>query len=202
MVRLGIMASGRGSNAESVLRACREGRVQAEGAVVVSNKTSARVHDVATEYGIPSFTICRDQFSSGKVFADKLISTFREHGVDVILLAGYMRKIPPALIRAFPKAILNIHPALLPKHGGKGMYGERVHENVIREGDTETGVTIHFVNEKYDDGAIFFQQGGVPVRPDDTVQTLAARVLKVEHESYPKAVQLWIDTVYTGKGQT
>ncbi len=198
-VRLGIMASGRGSNAESVLRACRDKQLNATGAVIISNNPFARVHEVAKEYNIPSFTITRDEFDKGSEFAEKLISVFREHQVDLILLAGYMKKVPPALIRAYPKAMLNIHPALLPKHGGKGMYGIHVHESVIDAEDEYTGVTIHFVNEEYDEGDVLLQASGVKVKPEDTPESLAKRVLKVEHESYPKAVQRWIETVYTGK---
>ncbi len=195
-VKLGIMASGRGSNAEAVLKSCREGKLNAVGAVIISNNSDAGVFEVAAEFGIPSFHITRDQFEDGKDFAEKLIRTFREHSADIILLAGYMRKIPPALLRSWPNAVLNIHPALLPKHGGKGMYGGRVHQAVLDAGDIETGVTIHFVDEEYDRGPILYQVGGVEVLPDDDADALAVRVLKVEHAAYAEAVGIWIDSYY------
>ncbi|MFH0884015.1 MAG: formyltransferase family protein, partial [bacterium] len=140
-VGIGIMASGSGSNAEALLAACADGRLNAKGVLVVSNLADAGVHQVASGFGVPCRTIRRDDFGSGKLFADTLIDAFRAAGTDLICLAGYMRKVPPDLIRAFPKAILNIHPALLPRHGGKGLYGIRVHEAVIEAGDRETGVT-------------------------------------------------------------
>ncbi|MCB2199575.1 phosphoribosylglycinamide formyltransferase [bacterium] len=191
-IRLGLMASGRGSNAEALLRACKEGRLNAEGALVVSNKVNAGVHEVAQEYGVPSKTIARDQFESGKEFARTLIQAFQDAGTDLVCLAGYMKKVPPALIRAYPKAMLNIHPALLPAHGGKGMYGIHVHEDILACGDSETGVTVHFVDAEYDRGPILLQRGGVEVHQDDTPEQVAARVLKLEHVLYTEAVAKWI----------
>ncbi|HEB83388.1 MAG TPA: phosphoribosylglycinamide formyltransferase [Bacteroidetes bacterium] len=192
-VRLGIMASGRGSNAEALLLACEAGLVDAEGALVVSNRPDAGVHEVAKRHGVPSLHLARNQFTEGGEFADALIAAFRERGVELIALAGYMRKVPPRLLRAYPRAVLNIHPALLPRYGGKGMYGLRVHAAVIAAGDTETGVTVHYVDEEYDRGPILLQAAGVPVLPEDTPESLAARVLRVEHTIYPRAVQMWIE---------
>ena len=186
------MASGRGSNAEALMRACKEGRLDAEGVLVVSNNEDAGVHEVAREFEVPSLTIARDQFEDGKQFAQTLVEAFREAGTDLVCLAGYMKKVPPALIRAFPKAMLNIHPALLPAHGGKGMYGIHVHEDVIACGDSETGVTVHFVDAEYDRGPVLLQRGGVPVSPHDTPEQVAARVLQLEHILYTEAVAKWI----------
>lgn len=192
-VGMGLMASGRGSNAEALLRATKEGRIDARGTVIVSNHPDAGVHDVAREFGIPSETIRRDQFQSGKAFAEALLHCFQSYNTDLICLAGYMRKVPPMLLRAFPNAVLNIHPALLPRHGGKGMYGHFVHKAVVAEGDKETGVTIHYVDPEYDRGPILHQVGGVAVAPGDTPEEVAARVLKVEHRSYAEAVAKWIE---------
>ena len=192
-IGLGLMASGRGSNAEALLKACAENRLDAEGVLVVSNNENAGVHEVAREYGVPSQTIARNQFENGADFARALIDAFRSAGTDLICLAGYMKKVPPALIRAYPKATLNIHPALLPKHGGKGMYGIHVHEDVLACSDSESGVTIHYVDAEYDRGPILLQRGGVPVNPADTPQELAARVLKLEHTIYAEAVAKWIE---------
>jgi phosphoribosylglycinamide formyltransferase-1 len=197
-VGLGIMASGRGSNAEALLAACAEGRIPARGALVLSNNPEAGVHDVAAEYGVPSVTVRRQDFASGADFADELILRFREAGTDLICLAGYMKKVPPRLIRAWPDAVLNIHPALLPAHGGKGMYGIHVHEDVLATGDRETGATVHYVTAEYDEGPVLLQRGGVHVRPEDTPETIAARVLAVEHELYPDAVRLWIERHHRG----
>lgn len=187
------MASGRGSNAEALLEACAIGTLNAKGTLVISNYADAGVHEVASHYDIPSRTLRRDDFEEGVQFAEAMISAFRETGTDLICLAGYMRKVPPAVIRAFPKSILNIHPALLPKHGGKGLYGIHVHEAVIAEGDRETGVTIHFVDPEYDRGPILLQRGGIEVFSEDTPKTLAARVLELEHSLYVEAVKRWLE---------
>ena len=192
-IRLGIMASGKGSNADSILRKCADGELDAVGAVIVSNNPDAMVHQVAIRYRIPSVTIERSRFEDGKSFSRALIDIFHRHDVELILLAGYMRKVPPALIRAFPRAMLNIHPALFPRHGGKGMYGLNVHKSVLACGDEYTGVTVHFVDEDYDHGPTLLQVGGIRVLPADSPETLAARVLKVEHRSYPRAVEIWIE---------
>lgn len=175
-----------------------DGTIDARGGVIISNHADAGVHLVADDFDVPSVHIARDQFSTGDAFAAKLHSTFVENNVDLILLAGYMRKVPPMLIRAWQGKMLNIHPALLPKHGGKGMYGLKVHEAVLNCGDSETGVTIHFVDEEYDRGPILFQHGGVMVEKSDTPETLAEKVLKVEHLAYTKAVSRWIER-YSGK---
>ncbi len=196
-VGLGIMASGRGSNAEALLAACAEGRLNAKGVLVLSNNPEAGVHDVAARFGVPSRTIRRDEFESGEEFAATLIRAFHDAGTDLICLAGYMRKVPSALIRAFPDAILNIHPALLPRHGGKGMYGPRVHEAVIASGDRETGVSVHYVDAEYDRGPIMIQRGGIEVRSGDTPESLAARVLELEHTLYAQAVARWIEQHFT-----
>lgn len=191
-IGLGIMASGRGSNAEALFTACQLGQLNARGVLVVSNSPDAGVHQVAQRFGVPSRTLRRDDFETGTEFAEALIKAFRDAGTDLICLAGYMRKIPPALIRAFPRAILNIHPALLPDHGGKGLYGIHVHEAVIEAGDPETGVTVHFVDEEYDRGPILLQRGGITVDPGDTPETLAVRVLELEHSLYAEAIEQWI----------
>lgn len=191
-VGLGIMASGRGSNAKTILQHCADGHIPAEGKLVISNNANAGVHQIAKSFGVESRHIARNQFEDGKRFADTLIEAFRSKDVELVLLAGYMKKVPPALLRAFPNAVLNIHPALLPRHGGKGMYGMLVHEAVIRDGDDETGVTIHYVDEEYDRGPILHQVGGVMVQKGETAESLAHRVLKIEHEAYPEAVNLWI----------
>ncbi len=192
-VGLGIMASGNGSNARSILNACADGKLSAHGSLIISNNEDAGVHGIAKEFGIPSLTIRRDQFDNGIDFANSLIKEFRDAGSDLICLAGYMRKIPTALIKAFPEAVINIHPALLPLHGGKGMYGIRVHEDVIKCGDKESGATVHYVDAEYDRGPILLRRCGVEVVLCDTPESLAKKVLKVEHALYPDAIAKWIE---------
>jgi len=191
-IRLGIMASGGGSNAKSILKNCAEGKLNAVGGLIISNNLDAGVHEVAKQFDIPSATINRQDYGKGSDFSRTLIESFMAAGVNLVCLAGYMRKVPKALLNAYPNAVINIHPALLPKHGGKGMYGIHVHEDVLKCGDNESGVTIHFVDAEYDRGPILLQRGGVPVLDDDTPKSLAKRVLKLEHELYPEAVGKWI----------
>jgi phosphoribosylglycinamide formyltransferase 1 len=200
-VNIALFASGRGSNARSILQACAEGELKAQGVLIVSNHTDAGVHEVAKDFDIPSVTISRDQFDNGDHFAEALIQQLRDVETDLVCLAGYMRRVPPKLIRAFPQAMLNIHPALLPKFGGKGMYGVNVHRAVIEAGEKYSGVTVHYVNERYDEGAILLQRGDVPVMANDTPESLAAKVLKLEHRLYPEAVGKWIDQ-YVAKDDT
>jgi phosphoribosylglycinamide formyltransferase 1 len=199
-VGIALFASGRGSNARSILQSCADGKLEAHGVLIISNHSDAGVHEVAREFGVPSVTISRDQFADGDAFTNALILNLRGAGTDLICLAGYMRRVPPKLIRAFPQAMLNIHPALLPKFGGKGMYGINVHRAVIEAGEAFSGVTVHYVNERYDEGAILLQRGDVAVLANDTAETLASRILKLEHELYPEAVGKWID-VHHGQRQ-
>jgi len=196
-VNITLFASGKGSNAHSILQACADGELSAQGVLIVSNHTDAGVHEVAKEFNVPSVTLTRDQYTDGDAFSDALIVELRRVETDLVCLAGYMRRIPQKLIRAYPQAMLNIHPALLPKYGGKGMYGVNVHRAVIEAGEKYSGVTVHYVNERYDEGAVLLQRGDVPVLDGDTPEALASRVLELEHRLYPEAVGKWIDQ-YTG----
>lgn len=198
-VSIGIFASGNGSNAESIIRACEENTLPAHVSVIISNHPDAKVLQRAQQHGIPAFVVNRKDFPDGIKFAGRLADILESHGVDLILLAGYLRKLPPAITRRWRQAVLNIHPALLPKHGGKGMYGIRVHQSVLDHSDPFTGVTVHFVNEKYDEGDIFLQSETIPVNGNDTAESLASRVLKVEHRIYPEAVKQWIDIYYNDR---
>jgi len=193
IIGLGIMASGTGSNARSILKSCADGSLNARGALVVSNNVDAGVHNIAKEFGVPSVTINRQDYGKGSDFSKALIEAFMAAGVDLICLAGYMRKIPASFINAFPKSVINIHPALLPLHGGKGMYGIHVHEDVIAKGEKESGVSIHYVDAEYDRGPILLQRGSVKVLTNDSPKELAARVLKLEHQLYPEAIAKWIE---------
>ena len=155
-------------------------------ALCVSSRPEAGVVHRAQEAGIPVHVLPSTFGAEG---LEALNTVLNEHGIDAIALAGFMKMIPAQLIHAFPNRILNIHPSLLPAFGGKGMYGSKVHEAVIRSGNARSGATVHFVDEHYDTGPILLQ-ATVPVLEDDTAATLAQRVLKTEHSLYPKAIEL------------
>lgn len=139
---------------------------------------------IAKKENIPSLVIEREPFLKGNAYVDEL----KKSGIDFIVLAGFLWKIPLTLIKAYPGKIINIHPALLPKFGGKGMYGRHVHEAVIASGEQQSGITIHFVDEIYDHGKIIFQ-AACPVKKDDTALSLSTRVLQLEHEHYPGIIE-------------
>ena len=152
--------------------------------LVVSNKSDARVLERARRFGVPAVVIDRTLFYRSEQLVDILAS----HGINFIVLAGFLWLVPAYLLRAFPRKIVNIHPALLPDYGGKEMYGLRVHEAVIAHGDKESGITIHYLNEEYDRGDIIFQ-ARCPVLPDDTADTLASRVHELEYKHFPEVVE-------------
>lgn len=153
-------------------------------ALIVSNKPGAGVLKIAAKKNIPSLLIEKEKFFQG----DAYIKELKEKEIDFIVLAGFLWKIPAALIKAFPASIINIHPALLPKYGGKGMYGQQVHQAVIDNKETESGITIHYVNEVYDNGKIIFQ-ATCPVHPTDTASLLAQRIAVLEHTHYPGVIE-------------
>jgi len=173
---------------QAIIDACRAGKLHAAPVVVISNNGDSRALERARAEGIPNYCL------SGKTHPDPegldraILDTLILHKVDVVALAGYMKKLGPGTLARFRGRILNIHPALLPKHGGKGMYGIHVHEAVIAAGEKESGVTVHLVNEEYDRGPILAQVR-VPVMPDDTPEKLAERVLVQEHILYPATLE-------------
>ena len=189
---IAVFASGRGSNFEALLRRINEDKIPARIAAVISNNKEAGALQTARDNDIPAYHIERGSFETGEEFAHALDEVFDRHHVNFVVLAGYIRKIPPRVLRRFPSRVLNIHPALLPKYGGKGMFGSRVHEAVLESGEKVSGATIHVVDEEYDQGPIIIQWE-VPVLPDDTPELLAARVLKVEHLIYAEAVKLFAE---------
>lgn len=180
--RLAVLASGGGSNLQAIYDdlSDRAHEAPATLSLVVSDRVSAGALVRAAEWQVPAVHLPKDRNESlGAVLA--------EHEITHIALAGYLRLIPADVVRAFHGRMLNVHPALLPAFGGPGMYGNRVHEAVLRAGARISGPTVHFVSEHYDEGAII-AQWPVPVRADDSVATLAARVLSVEHRVYPWCV--------------
>jgi len=188
MLNLAVFASGRGSNFKAILQAIQEKKLDAEITLLVSNNPDAGCLDTALENGISSRIISRKDFSSREEFVKTIRSSLQKAGTDLIVLAGYMKKIPDEILEIYTNRIINIHPALLPSFGGSGMYGIKVHEAVLNAGCKVTGVTVHFVVKEYDRGPIIAQQC-VEVRPDDTPEILAARVLKTEHSIYWRTIR-------------
>jgi phosphoribosylglycinamide formyltransferase 1 len=187
-MNIAVFASGRGSNFQAILHAVDAGTVPAHVAVLISNSAHAGALETARAHGIPAVLVNEKLFADNQDFSNRLLSVLREHHVEVIALAGYLKRVPPQVIQQFRNRILNIHPALLPFFGGAGMYGHHVHEAVIASGMKISGATVHLVNEEYDRGAILIQRT-VEVVAGDSAESLAAKVLKVEHEIFPLALK-------------
>ena len=181
--RLSIFASGSGSNAEKFFEHFQN-HPQIEIASIFTNNKSAGVIERAQRFNIKHHVYNRSFWQTGETILEVLES----EKIDFIVLAGFMLLIPKALVARFPNRIFNIHPALLPKFGGQGMYGMNVHKAVKVAGETETGLTIHYVNEYYDEGAIIFQES-CTINPTDSAEEIAAKVLRLEHKNYPKVVE-------------
>jgi phosphoribosylglycinamide formyltransferase-1 len=184
--KLAIFASGTGTNAAKLIEHFRE-NPYGEIALVVCNKPGAGVIQIAENQGIDVLIIEKEQWFSGDGYVDEL----NKRGIDYLILAGFLWKIPSSIIQNWPGKILNIHPALLPKYGGKGMYGKNVHEAVLAAGDKESGITIHVVDEEYDHGPTVFQVTCL-VLPADNADTLASRIHELEHQYYPEIVETYI----------
>ncbi len=188
MKRIAIFASGAGSNAEKIFQYFTNHR-NIEVALVGCNKPGAGVISIAASYGVPVLMLEKEPFFRGHHYLQQL----QEQNIDFIILAGFLWKIPDELIAAYPQKIINIHPALLPLYGGKGMYGQAVHEAVLAAGDTQTGITIHLVNEIYDNGKTIFA-ATCPVLPGDTAASLAQRIHGLEHAHYPQVIEQYINS--------
>ena len=182
-VHLTIFASGKGSNAQRIIDHFRGHPVVKIG-LIVCNNPAAGVLEIAKKENIPTLLIEKERFFRGDAYLHELI----ERKTDWVVLAGFLWKIPSPLVSAYRGHIINIHPALLPKYGGKGMYGHFVHEAVIRAGETESGITIHQVDELYDHGQILFQ-ASCPVLSGDTADSLAERVHQLEHRHFPVVIE-------------
>jgi phosphoribosylglycinamide formyltransferase-1 len=187
MHRIAVFASGSGSNAQKIFEHFA-GISGMEVSLLLSNKAGAAVMQRAASFDIPACAFTRaDLYENGRV--EELL---REHRIDFIVLAGFLWLMPAALLRAYPGRIVNIHPALLPKYGGKGMYGMHVHHAVREANEPESGMTIHLVNEQYDEGNILFQ-ARTAIAPEDTPEDIAAKVLALEHRYYPEVIQAYIE---------
>ena len=189
LVRLAFFASGGGSNVGAILDAIDDGRLDAEPVLLVSDRGSAGALDRAARRGLPTAVLPPARFGGEGAFADALLDALLAHDADAIALAGYLKRIPDAVVAAYRHRVLNVHPSLLPAFGGAGWYGRRVHQGVLDAGCRVSGATVHLVDEEYDTGPIVLQEA-VRVEPDDTAETLAARVLAVEHRLFPAALQL------------
>lgn len=180
-MNMAVFASHGGSDLQAIIDGCKHNKIRARIAVVISNNGNSPALQRAGDEGIPAYHLSAKKFGSEEVLAEEILNVLSEYNVDMIFLAGYMRMLHTSILEKYDNRIFNIHPALLPKFGGKGMYGINVHTAVIEAGENETGVTIHRVNAEYDSGEIVAQTK-VPVLANDTPETLAARVLEREHE--------------------
>jgi phosphoribosylglycinamide formyltransferase-1 len=180
---IAIFASGRGSNARAIIDYFRDNATIKVALIVTNNKT-AGVIQIAKDNRIPFDIISPTELKE----EETLIDLLELYQIDLIVLAGFLLLIPAYLVKAYPNKIINIHPALLPKYGGKGMYGLKVHEAVIANKETETGITVHYVNEKYDDGE-YIAQFRCHVEPSDSADSIASKVHQLEHEHYPKVIE-------------
>jgi phosphoribosylglycinamide formyltransferase-1 len=189
--KIAVLISGGGTNLQSLIDATKSGKLSGEIVLVVSSKSNAYGLERARNAGIDTFVFRRKDYPSDDEAEKDFLEMLEEYEVEYIALAGYLKLVPPGIVQKYKDRITNIHPALLPKYGGKGMYGHRVHEAVLAAGDKESGATVHIVDEIYDHGKILLQEK-VPVVPDDTPDSLAARVLEVEHKIYPQALEILI----------
>lgn len=180
---IAIFASGSGSNAENIARYFQNNDA-VKIKLIIANKSDAYVLERARNLGIPSMVFLKKEWQT----ADNILSALKENEIDFIVLAGFLLRIPEAILHAYPNKIINIHPALLPKYGGKGMYGDKVHKAVVEAGETESGITIHYINEEYDEGEMI-AQFICNVNPDDTYEEVAAKVHALEYEHFPKVIE-------------
>ena len=187
--KIAILASGSGSNAENIANYFK-GSDYAEVSFIIANNPEAYVLERAKKLGIESAVVTKQQFME----ADSIIAMLKERDIDFVVLAGFLLLVPAKLIQAYPGRIVNIHPALLPKHGGKGMYGDRVHKAVVESGDTESGITIHLIDEQYDKGTTFFQ-AKCEVLPTDTPDDVATKVHALEYEHFPHVIEEILHTL-------
>lgn len=180
--KIAILASGSGTNAENIIRYFREKGSDCVS-LVLTNRQNAFVLERARGLKVPCAYFAKSDWECG----EPILSILREHQIDFVVLAGFLARIPDNILHAYPNKIINIHPSLLPKFGGKGMYGDCVHEAVIAAGEQESGITIHYTNEHYDEGAIICQEK-CPVMPEDTPDSLAHRIHALEYEYFPKVI--------------
>lgn len=191
--KLGVLVSGhsRGTNFQAILSAIHEGQLHAQMALLVATNAEHGAVEKASAAGVKTLVLPPKSEADALAWDHRVADALYEEGVSILALAGYLRMISPVLLEAFPNRILNVHPALLPSFGGKGMYGMRVHQAVLEYGCKVSGCTVHLVNERYDAGPII-AQACVPVEEDDTPETLSARVQMQEHRLFPRCIEMVI----------
>jgi len=192
MKKLGILVSGRGSNMIAIVEACERGELAASVELVISNNKDSLALASAQSKHIETAHIGSSIYPEADALDKAMLDALNEQNIDLVLLAGFMKKIGPRVLSHYRGRIINIHPSLLPKHGGKGMFGINVHSAVLAAGEKESGVTIHLVDGEYDEGAILAQQT-VSIASDETSESLAAKVLKVEHVLFAETIQKIVD---------
>jgi len=183
MKNIAVFASGSGSNAQNIaeyFQSSREIRVS----LILANKPDAFVLERAKKLNIPSMVFTREEFYDSEI----ILQILKRNKIDFIVLAGFLWLVPGYLLEAYSRRMINIHPALLPKYGGKGMYGDKVHQAVINSGDKQTGITIHYVNDHYDEGEVIFQDY-FDILPDDTAESIAQKVHKLEYKHFPRVIE-------------
>ena len=188
MFKIGVMASGGGSNFKAIIDRIGEGDLEAQCKFLITNNGGCGAVSHAESYGIPVYHISGKTYPDTAAYEAAILEVIDRYDIDLLILAGYMKALPVSIIKRLPDRILNIHPSLLPKYGGKGFFGIHVHEAVIAAHDTESGPTVHLVSEEIDQGRILAQTR-VPVEKGDTPETLAARVLVQEHELYWRTIR-------------
>ncbi len=200
MINIAILASGNGTNAENIIRHFNDGNTGIQVRIVITNNHNAYVLRRAEMLGVKSVILPKETLLELQTPKDerrkdiknpKIQDILKKYNINFIILAGYLLKIPESLIRKYPDKIINIHPALLPRYGGKGMYGAHVHEAVIAAREKESGITIHLVNEKYDSGEILFQ-AKCQISPDETADDLAAKIHLLEQTHFPRVIEEYI----------
>ncbi|MGA3050740.1 MAG: phosphoribosylglycinamide formyltransferase [Chitinispirillaceae bacterium] len=187
-LRCAVLASGQGSNFQALLDRKSSGDLHVDFVLFIGNNSDAAAFAKARMHSIPALHLAPSHFPSEAAYTARFLDALQEFRVELIVLAGYMKKLPMPVIRAYNRRIVNIHPALLPAFGGKGMYGSHVHEAVIEYGAKLSGVTVHFVDEEYDHGPVILQRA-VEVLDTDDPQSLAGRILKAEHANYWRAIE-------------
>ena len=192
MKNIAVFASGGGSNFKSIHNHVQSGEIPGRIVLTISNNPDSGAIEYAREYNISTLIINKVCYPNSITRIELLTQALVENDVDLICLAGYIKLLPTSIVHQYKNRIMNIHPALLPQFGGKGFYGIKVHEAVIASGADQSGVTVHFVDEEYDHGKIIVQEK-VEVQSKDTAETLAKRILKVEHELYPKVVKAFCE---------
>lgn len=192
MKKIAVLVSGGGSNLQAIIDATENGLLNAEVGLVISNKTGVYALERAAKHHIPAKVIDHRNYFATADFSEAIAGYIKNYDIDLVCLAGFLRILDPCLIQKYPNQILNIHPALLPAFGGKGMYGHRVHEAVIASGTKFSGATVHLVTPETDGGPIV-RQGILEITDDDTPDTLGAKVLAIEHQIYPEAIKLLIE---------